>query len=856
MNGRGFVEEEEKRSYGAVFLLLIAVLVASTVWALWQDTFSRHEWKRFKTDFYRMAISKYQDELVDFDEALASNPEYVALGEKLAEVRESISTGAGAERLAELDAARVGLDVELLESDLALRITKGEVEEGWYYLEKAQHEHVSTAGPQAVLDDAQRRTVEGTERFEAAKLAIAEAEAEAAAIRAEELEVVAEMAKLAKPREAIEGRLDGVSLDLFGERVAAIPTIDQVVLWGFEKNNFEQWVARVDRCQNCHVGIDRAGFEDLENPYKTHPDRAYYLGTHEVRKFGCTPCHGGQGPGINSVWHGHGEDYYWEDTLVAMNGKQQSKCLTCHTSVQGMKGAETAARGEALFQELGCHGCHLVTGLEHLDKAGPSLRRVAAKVSPEWLVQWIEDPKAFRPRTRMPHFYLDQAQSADVAAYLLNASLSDSMEWLEGTRDLPDTVDASNADLVTQGKGLVESLGCLGCHGFESDAFASQVADDKDTAPNLARIAEKTDGRWLYNWILDPRGYSEHARMPNLRLSEDEGVAITSFLLTLKQEEAPARDAALRTDLASDESVAAGEKLVRKYGCFGCHVIPGMEAEGRIGVELSAFGDKHIDELYFGNRLDIPKTWDDWTINKILEPRGYATERIEQVMPKFGFSEDDARAISVYLASRTVALINEKYLPDNDGAAAKIRRGREVIARYNCQGCHSFDGKEGAIRRYYENLENAPPILTGEGMKLQPDWFIDFLEKPERLRPWLDVRMPSFGMSTDEAGAIVDYFNALDGYELGAVVVQGVGSTGDEVEAPVHSVVPDGAYDCMSCHSSNPRGTAPGEYRIATTGVDEDTLRKWLAEHLGIETGGGDDAEAKSLAGYLGANAN
>ncbi len=46
MKGRGYVEEEEKRSYGAVFLLSIALLLACTVWALWQDSFSRHLWKR------------------------------------------------------------------------------------------------------------------------------------------------------------------------------------------------------------------------------------------------------------------------------------------------------------------------------------------------------------------------------------------------------------------------------------------------------------------------------------------------------------------------------------------------------------------------------------------------------------------------------------------------------------------------------------------------------------------------------------------------------------------------------------------------------------------------------------------
>ena len=36
-NGPDILESEEKKSYGAVFLLLVALLVATTLWALWQD---------------------------------------------------------------------------------------------------------------------------------------------------------------------------------------------------------------------------------------------------------------------------------------------------------------------------------------------------------------------------------------------------------------------------------------------------------------------------------------------------------------------------------------------------------------------------------------------------------------------------------------------------------------------------------------------------------------------------------------------------------------------------------------------------------------------------------------------------
>ena len=40
----------------------------------------------------------------------------------------------------------------------------------------------------------------------------------------------------------------------------------------------------------------------------------------------------------------------------------------------------------------------------------------------------------------------------------------------------------------------------------------------------------------------------------------------------------------------------------------------------------------------------------------------------------------------------------------------------------------------------------APPLLTPEGAKVQPDWLYAFLQGPITIRPWLNVRMPTFGL--------------------------------------------------------------------------------------------------------------
>src|SRR5439155_1572762 len=198
------------------------------------------------------------------------------------------------------------------------------------------------------------------------------------------------------------------------------------------------------------------------------------------------------------------------------------------------------------------------------------------------------------------------------------------------------------ADEIGRGERLFEQLGCHGCHLTEGYEELAKIGGVTSIAPSLRRIGAKVDHGWLVRWITNPHEFPPRARMPSLRLSDDEARAVTAYLVTLGEKRpAPAE---LEARLADPASVAAGEKLVRKYGCAGCHDVPGMESESRIGVELSAFGSKTKEELFFGDRVDVPETWDDWTYNKLITPRTYATKWIEQVMPQFDLADEDIKA--------------------------------------------------------------------------------------------------------------------------------------------------------------------------------------------------------------------
>ncbi len=58
MAERGIDPQEEKKSYGSVFLLGIALLVALSIWAFWDDNITRRPWKAFQSQFFRLDYNK------------------------------------------------------------------------------------------------------------------------------------------------------------------------------------------------------------------------------------------------------------------------------------------------------------------------------------------------------------------------------------------------------------------------------------------------------------------------------------------------------------------------------------------------------------------------------------------------------------------------------------------------------------------------------------------------------------------------------------------------------------------------------------------------------------------------------
>ncbi|TAK07901.1 c-type cytochrome, partial [bacterium] len=614
----------------------------------------------------------------------------------------------------------------------------------------------------------------------------------------------------------------------------------QVVLDEFDRNNFDEPVARVDRCQTCHMVANRPGFENDPQPFRTHSRREALLAdnAHPPGKVGCTTCHDGQGAAVNSVQQAHGEVPYWEFPLLR-GAKAQSSCTACHLDVQKLQDAPLLAQGQRLFEQVGCTGCHLVKGYEDIPKIGPSLKRVSAKVDPSWMVRWIQNPHNYRPNTRMPDFSLKEDEAVAIGAFLWSMSKEEGEKWLQGHL-LPAGLREGDKELAAKGKNLVESIGCRGCHGFADGEASTVLGKEKEIIPNLKNIAAKVGPRWVYHWVKNPRDFSPATRMPSLRLSDQEVLAITAYLATLgsKSEEITG----IEGRLGDAKNVKQGEALVRKYGCFGCHDVPGMEKESRIGVELTTFGSKTLEELFFGNHTDIRHTWDDWTYNKLKTPRTYATERIEQVMPQFDLAEEDIKALRILLASFRDKKAPSRYTADHGQRATQVVEGRRLMHQYNCIGCHEIENRGGFIRKYYENPALAPPPLNGEGEKVQSHWLFGFLKQPIPLRPWVNVRMPTFSFSDQEANLLVGFFNGLSKVEIPYAYFDDRKVPKEHLDV-ARVLVSKDYFNCFSCHQQGdrkpegpPEGWAP-DLTLARSRLNPHWIIKWLQDPQKVQPG-------------------
>jgi len=201
-------------------------------------------------------------------------------------------------------------------------------------------------------------------------------------------------------------------------------------------------------------------------------------------------------------------------------------------------------------------------------------------------------------------------------------------------------------------------------------------------------------------------------------------------------------------DVPKAANLNSGRDLIRIYGCFGCHKLPGYENVRKVGPDLSTVSGK------------LTKEW----VRKWLEnPKAFKSQAR---MPQFWWNSNNSG--SDYWDKRNAAEINAiaeflwskskpKELPagrTNGDAAA----GKQIVETVGCFGCHAIGpiqevANQSQIRRRHGyNLEN-------QGSKVSQSWLYNWVKDPAQV--WPETKMPSLRLSDQEAADVAAYLSSM-----------------------------------------------------------------------------------------------
>jgi mono/diheme cytochrome c family protein len=386
----------------------------------------------------------------------------------------------------------------------------------------------------------------------------------------------------------------------------------------------------------------------------------------------------------------------------------------------------------------------------------------------------------------------------------------------------------NEAPKVTRGYELVRENGCFGCHeinGFKSgrpigpDVRAEpvppldwQTSAEQEKAkgdilnppgayrkvgPSLRRITEKTNEKWVHQWLNSPRGFRPDTKMPhfyNLSTNRPE-------VLPADQKDFPAVEMYALTRYIFDESKAH------------------LEAKDTSRTIWRMARDQHLATLKEKKKLDdkAKKDLDDATkalvdlallsvpvkaaeINAVAADIRTRQDLLQELL-KAGQTEDPTdkliKELTTYLGdfdklatptpiARTLQTVDGREVQYVDKLFAEATvdsrvRGRRLFVEKGCLACHSHAGTEkdqpaaGEIKKqpavvseanFGPNLSKIAAKLKDSTGKPNRRWLVQWIINPNLHHP--RTRMPYTRVTDEEARDIADWLLAQDSSYEGA----------------------------------------------------------------------------------------
>jgi mono/diheme cytochrome c family protein len=304
---------------------------------------------------------------------------------------------------------------------------------------------------------------------------------------------------------------------------------------------------RVDRCTTCHLAVEDPSYGGYPQPMAYHPGHDQ----HPVDKFGCTVCHRGQGRATTAA-DAHGHVPHWDEPMLPLRYIQAS-CGKCHQAAD-IPGAPELARGQQLFEESGCRGCHKLGGSGGV--LGPELDKVGARRSPEWLKKHFLAPATVTAGSAMPPQKFAETDLEAITLFMLSQTGETAPGYYASMKVIPSSA---------QGQRLFQQKGCIGCHSIAGKGGA--------IGPALDDVGLRRSPEWMVQHFRDPQTVSPGTVMPRFGFTEAEARALTDFLLHLRDQKVALSIPSLMGP------VERGHEVYRKYGCAGCH---GPDGKGEV----------------------------------------------------------------------------------------------------------------------------------------------------------------------------------------------------------------------------------------------------------------------------------
>ncbi len=779
------------------------LLVISMVWGLYDEMYGIRPWKGYEARFVKL-YSRYLKTLsggeADVEKQIRTSPDYQRLDREMAAAEQAAMPGAST-----IDKK---INQELVPKILALNDPFQEVRSHigalTYEIEVTKSESSKDSLRKQIVElKAETKSVKLPGDEKANEMTFQQMADQLQAMKDEKAKLLQQRVDLMKTATELRAKRD----QYLSDRIAAASTgTISAVQSSLEKFDIKirqihvKDVDLVDRCESCHLGtrepivLTKAAMGG-EEVFTSHPNKEL-LKIHDPDKFGCTPCHGGNGAALSSIEKAHGYNKFW---LWPMHHKENidAGCQQCHVREIVTEMADTLNQGREIFRLRGCMGCHRYEGFDReadeISSVNQQIRQLEQQKA-EWKREiGFSDEKANNPRT------------SDTEAKQLFQHSNDLKVRTSG-------LDAKIEQFDMRSRSLIREV--------------------KKVGPSLKEVRAKLKKQWIPVWLKDPHVWREGTKMPTFRLDDNEIRAISAFIWQSGVNAAPPAQ--------KPGDPAKGQEAFETRGCMACHSMGegGQKQGGTFAANLSREGEK-ANYDYLVRWVHNPRqrsapycsfekkdlTAEDYQRHNLpyvfdLEhskcPNDGHELQVQQMtpMPSLRLTEDEARDVASYLMTRKhgdAAYANTDYMDDPN----LKNQGLSLVRNYGCAGCHEIAGLEEEQRIGTElTKEGSKPTerldfaLLGhkaeeEGWYTHKGFFEHKLENPAVYDTGKEkakqdrLKMPNFNFSKPEIDAVT---TLLEGSVDASVPSRYFYTPTDQRQDIIDGWWVVRKYNCMGCH--------------------------------------------------------